>query len=179
MELAPFPGTALYRRLEQEGRLAPNPAWRECHGQDRIWFDHPRFSRAESRRILDRAFELDYQRLGPSLLRAAETRLHGLDLIRPTDDAFLAGRFADLRRFAEEMKPLLWSFVTLAPNEDVRAKAREILRRYHERLGPFSLADRARMGLVNLSARITARRYRRGRNIHQPRTFLDRYRWTT
>lgn len=179
MELAPFPGTALYRRLEQERRLDPDPTWRECHGQDRIWFDHPRFSRADSRKILDRAFELDYQRLGPSLLRAAETRLHGLDLIRPTDDAFLAGRFADLRRFAEEMKPLLWAFVTLAPNEVVRAKARDVLRQYGERLGPFSLSDRAQMGLVNLAARINARRYRHGRNIHQPPTYLDRYRWAT
>lgn len=177
MELAPLPGTVLYQQLEAEGRVRHEVPLREWHGQDRIWFHHPRFTRGESRKILDRAFDLEYQRLGPSLLRVAETRLAGLDLIRPTADAFLAGRFADLRRFAEEMKPLLWAFVTLAPNPSVRRRARALLARYAEQLGPFTWRDRAQMGLVDLMARIAARRYRHGRNIHQPPTFLERYRW--
>ena len=67
MELAPFPGTALYKQNENEGRLDRETPWREQHGQDRLWFRHHAFTSAASKEILDRAFRSEYERLGPSL----------------------------------------------------------------------------------------------------------------
>ena len=178
IEPAPLPGTALYERLEAEGRIRHEIPRQEWHGQHRIWFRHPRFSSAESRRILDRAFQKDFETLGPSLFRIAETRLLGLQIIRETTDAFLARQFDDMRFFAAEMKPLLWAFITMAPNAEVKARPQKLFDDCSlKKLGRFNLKDRVRMGILNLFARIASRRYKKGRAIRQPQTYVDRYRW--
>ena len=178
MQLAPLPGTALYQRLEAQGRIRHEIPWTGWHGQHKIWFRHPIFSPDDSRRILDEAFRMDFEILGPSLMRVAEPRLTGLRSITATFDRFLARRFSDMRIAALEMKPLLWAFITQAPNQTVRFRAKHLLKDYERELGPFSLRDRVEMGIVNLISRIASRRYKHGRAIRQPKTWVDRYRWT-
>ncbi|MBF0503404.1 MAG: radical SAM protein [Candidatus Riflebacteria bacterium] len=176
MELAPLPGTALYKRLEAKGRIRHEIPWREWHGQDTIWFDHPHFNRRESKHILDSAFDREYQILGPSLLRIAETRLRGLAWHPPAADAWLNARYAQMRDYAAEMRPLLPALARFAPNDDIRCRARAAAKKFVDEFGPMSLGDRISGAIVMLAARLEQRRIRQGRSVLQPPTFIDRYR---
>ncbi|MBI4862143.1 MAG: cobalamin B12-binding domain-containing protein [Candidatus Riflebacteria bacterium] len=176
MELAPLPGTATYEKLEDEGRILKDVPYREWHGQDKIWFSHPHFSRDETRELLDGAFEREYLRLGPSLLRTAETRIQALDLVVPAPDELLAARLADLREAAAEMRPLLPAMVRLAPNDAIRRKAEDVDARYRKHFGAPSVTERVVSTFVLWFARLEEWRIRHGRAGHQPPTFVDRYR---
>jgi hypothetical protein len=177
MELGPLPGTALYDRLEAAGRIRHDVPFREWHGQGHIWFQHPNFPREGTKKLLDEAFDQEFQALGPSLMRVAETRLNGLKLPPPPpDDLFMTGRRADLRERATEMRALLPAFIALAPNEKVRAQARHLMAEFARVLGAPSLAERASGALMTLLGRFEERRVRLGRTVHQPPTFRDIYR---
>lgn len=178
MELAPLPGTALFEKLEGEGRLLHDIPMREWHGQDKIWFAHPHVVRADSKRLLDAAFAEDFERLGPSLLRIAATRIEALDTPIPRIDAWRERRLDEMRTAAAEMRPLLPALTRQAPNPRVRAKAEAVERAFRRQFGAMRLDERLGAAVVSLLARLEARRARLGQSVHQPPTFIDRYRWT-
>ncbi|HNV69642.1 MAG TPA: radical SAM protein [Candidatus Ozemobacteraceae bacterium] len=177
MELAPYPGTALYKKLEAQKRIRSEVPYQEWHGQDQIWFRHPHFTPQRSKEILDEAFEREYQALGPSLLRMAETRLLGVENgVFCPGDAFLEARYRDLETIAKRLMPLLPVCERLAPNERVRARARVLIERYQRRFGPPSLLQSA----LSLTAAFCARREKRHLRLNlpplQPQTFIERFR---
>ena len=77
MQLGPMPGTKLYKDYEQEGKLIKDLPYESQHGQGKIWFKHDHFTREESKDFLRLAFEIDYNRNGPSMLRAIKTAFQG------------------------------------------------------------------------------------------------------
>ncbi len=176
MEYSALPGTALYESMQKQGRILKEIPYQEWHGQDRIWFRHPHFSPEQTKERLDQAFARDFEILGPSLLRIAETRIRPLLKRLPTDDPFLAQRLLELRDAAREMYPLIPTLVRMAPNAFVRRRAEMTAALYEQRLGPMSLADRVAAGVVALLARLEERRVRLGDTVHQPPTFRDTYR---
>ncbi|MFZ2960648.1 MAG: cobalamin-dependent protein [Candidatus Ozemobacteraceae bacterium] len=176
MELSPLPGTRTYREMQESGRICQDVPWREWHGQDRIWFKHPHYSRDLSRKVLEEAFDRDFQELGPSLLRIAETRILALDLNAPANDLFLAHRLEDNWTAAREIRPLVHAMIKLAPNYLIRKKGEKIARMFAAKLGPMTVSEKTSALVATLIARLENRKVRQGRWIHQPPTFLDRYR---
>ncbi|PKN44781.1 MAG: radical SAM protein, partial [Deltaproteobacteria bacterium HGW-Deltaproteobacteria-17] len=66
MQLGPMNGTTLYDDYVARGKMLPGIPFRERHGQEKIWFSHPAFSREESQTFLTAAFAQDYRESGPS-----------------------------------------------------------------------------------------------------------------
>ncbi|HNV72242.1 MAG TPA: radical SAM protein, partial [Candidatus Ozemobacteraceae bacterium] len=176
MEYSALPGTELYQRMKAENRLLTHIPYQEWHGQDRIWFKHPHFSPDQTKQRLDWAFARDFEILGPSLLRIADTRIRPVMMRPPSHDVYLARRILELRDAAREMYPLLPSLVRMAPNAFVRHRAERVAALYDQRLGPMSLAEKVAAGLISLFARMEERRVRLGETTHQPPTFRETYR---
>ncbi|MFZ2955932.1 MAG: radical SAM protein [Candidatus Ozemobacteraceae bacterium] len=175
MELGPFPGTPLYERMVKAGRIR-HREYRYWHGQERIWFDHPRFSADDSKRILDEAFRREFQALGPSMLRNAETRLLAVETGRVWTDPFLKARHAIHVKYARQVRPILPALWLLSPTPDLRAKARRVIDRYEQVLGPLTAFEKLQGCLLTLSGRMEQRRLLKGREVSQPPTVITRYR---
>ena len=67
--------SALHAQITAEGRLLPDVDLADTHGQFKFNFQHPAISRDQSKTFLDRAFQLDFERNGPSLFRLMQTMM--------------------------------------------------------------------------------------------------------
>lgn len=117
MELGPMPGTALYRAYEAEGKLLKELPHEENHGQGKIWFTHPNFTREESEEYLQRAFEKDYEVNGASFLRMIETSLRGYDYMRNHPLPLLQRRAKETRAELSKIRSFLFSAGRFSQNQ--------------------------------------------------------------
>jgi hypothetical protein len=69
-----MPGTPLHATMAAQGRLL-DVDLADMHGQFKFNFHHPAITRDESKRLLDDAFRLDFERNGPSLFRLMNTMM--------------------------------------------------------------------------------------------------------
>ncbi len=72
-----MPGTPLWKQMKIEERLKENFPWSDIHGQHVQNWKHPHLPDAVMGDKLDRAFDRDFEVLGPSLLRMMETHFNG------------------------------------------------------------------------------------------------------
>lgn len=175
MELGPLPGTALYEDLELEGRILPDIPYREWHGQDKIWFKHPHFTREETAVYLKDAFQQDYRRQGPSLLRLADTCLRGYRTAVHHSDRRIRGLLPRLRERCQGIRPVLPVALQMAENAKTAELASYLLREYKVEFGKPGLATILSSGVMSMLARIERGRLEAG-YMHQPATRLTRYR---
>lgn len=79
MLYTPLPGTPLFSQMSAAGKMkgeAESPLY-DWHGQYRFNFHHPHLQRGEEESLLLRAFQRDYERNGPSVIRTVRTMLAG------------------------------------------------------------------------------------------------------
>ncbi|MCU0250767.1 MAG: hypothetical protein MUE61_11185, partial [Vicinamibacterales bacterium] len=180
MLYTPVPGTPLYEEMVDQGRLLPDVNLADIHGQDHFNFQHAAIPREESKRLLDWAFRLDYERNGPSVYRLAKTMLEGWKKYRYDPDPRVRERIRDAGRglrggygaalFAME-KYLRRSNVEVSRN--IRALRMDM---EHE-LGLFQRWGNRIAGPALLwLARRDARKYPHGKQI-EPMTFFERRNW--
>jgi hypothetical protein len=180
MLYTPVPGTPLYEQVEAEGRLLPDVDLADIHGQDHFNFQHAAIPREQSKRLLDWAFRLDYERNGPSVYRLAKTMLEGWKKYRNDPDPRVRERIRDAGRglrggygvalFAME-KYLRES------NVEVSQKIHALRQDIEHELGLFQRwADRVAGPALLWLARRDARKYPNGKRI-EPMTFLERRNW--
>lgn len=79
MLYTPVPGTPLDRQLRADGRIKPE---QECdhadaHGQYKFNYRHPHITDGRETEYIIRAFRRDFERNGPSILRAVRTMMNG------------------------------------------------------------------------------------------------------
>jgi hypothetical protein len=98
MLYTPVPGTPLYEEMVDQGRLLPDVDLADIHGQDHFNFQHAAIPREQSKRLLDWAFRLDYERNGPSVYRLAKTMLEGWKKYRYDPDPRVRARIRDAGR---------------------------------------------------------------------------------
>ncbi len=79
MLYTPIPGTPLYEKHRQDGSLLPDEAFplADTHGQYRFNFRHPHIKDGREEGYLLEAFQRDFTRNGPSLLRLIRVLLNG------------------------------------------------------------------------------------------------------
>ncbi|MBF0546936.1 MAG: cobalamin-dependent protein [Candidatus Riflebacteria bacterium] len=177
MELCPLPGTTLFKKLHNEEKILYEITLMDWHGQDKIWFKHNVFSRNETKQILDSAFEKEYLTLGPSFLRIAESRISGVETgPLNVNDQFLYNRHLDLIRLTKEMRPLLRAFIKFSPNDEIKKKARSVEERFRKNFGSPTLLESWLSIIVLFAAHLERRKWRLGKVMHQPPTFIERYR---
>lgn len=170
MQLGPFPTTPLYREYSDRGLLQEDVPYEEWHGQHRIWFDHPHFTPEESEEYLRRAFQLEYDTLGPGMLRMCDTVLRGYITLGDYDDPFIAKRRRRLKEIAGRYYPVLRVMHAHAHNANARRAAEEVIARYRRTLGPLPLHQHVITAVAHIFAAREKYRIKKGPVVHQPKT---------
>lgn len=176
MELGPLPGTALYEEYEAAGRLCHDVPFVEWHGQDKIWFKHPHFGRDETTHYLKDAFEQDYKRQGPSLVRLIDTCLRGYRTMKSHSDARLRKLIPRLKQRCDTMRMLLPAARRYAENDKTIELVEYLDREYRQEFGVPSMVSRAGSTAIDMFAFIESMRLRIGDNMRQPPTRYVKYR---
>jgi len=175
----PFPGTPLYKELEAGGRLLKEADLTGFSGLDRFNFRHAAISRDESKRLIDFAFQRDFERNGPSVYRMIRTMFNGWMRHKNHPDPRVLDRFRKLTTYRNFHCTLLWAMEQMYKNRDKTMSERQrSLRLEMEKEFGFSARMAARLlGPVLLyTARREEERLARG-VTYEPRTFIERRNW--
>ncbi len=172
---SPAPGTPLWDRMEDEGRLLKEIPYEDCHAFKQPWFYHPHFTLAEAEKVQRDAYLRDYHELGPSLARLLDTVLEGYLSFRDTDSPSLLARAREIERRKSYYKSGIYAMELLAPTREMRYLIRDIRRRWEDvfgKLNPFEM--------FLASGGYTAGTLRRVYNhfftdVLQPRTMVTHY----
>jgi len=180
MLYTPMPGTPLEQQVAAEGRMLDGIDLADIHGQFKFNFRHAAISRDESKRLLDRAFRLDFERNGPSLYRLMQTMMQGVRQYGADHDPRVRERLASA---AEQLRSsygaALWAMEKYMreSNQAVSERIRELRLQVERELGGLSKYINHLLGPVLLwTSRREARRFPAGRPI-EPRTFVERANW--
>jgi hypothetical protein len=84
MLYSPIPGTPLHAKHEKEGSLLPESemSYADAHGQYRFNYRHPHIRDGKEEGYLLDAFQHDFERNGPSLLRMIRVLLNAWHMYR-------------------------------------------------------------------------------------------------
>jgi radical SAM superfamily enzyme YgiQ (UPF0313 family) len=109
MLYTPVPGTPLYQEMAQQDRLLTQIDLADIHGQFKFNFRHAAISREDSKKFLDWAFQLDFERNGPSIYRMCRTMLQGWRRYKDYPDARVRERFArEMQKLRGVYSAALW-----------------------------------------------------------------------
>jgi len=166
MQLTPLPGTPLYKRYLEEGKLIPGFPYQRLSGQIALSFLHNNFTTDEAGKITRMAFRRKYEADGPGIVNMARTALAGYERAladsverdriglgwnwstmrydragRSEPDTFMQGRIRFLRQRAREFRPILPASLLFSPNAAARARSAALMRRYRTVFGKPSFQD--------------------------------------
>ena len=132
--VSPFPGTALWERLKDEGRIYDVP-WEDVH----FWSGAQKnvaFEPHETLNLTEHGYDLLYRTWGPSLLRRLDVQLSGYSFCLQSDNPVLRRHRS---RFLKNQSGLLWTVLRsmdrFAPNGVVRRRVRKIDEKYRAIIG--------------------------------------------
>ncbi|MFW6031503.1 MAG: B12-binding domain-containing radical SAM protein [Myxococcota bacterium] len=162
--LCPFPGTPLWERLTQEGRIDPAQVPVESISffggggmKPKHFYEH------EIMEIIDRGYRLLYETWGASFFRQWKVLLNGFEYCKDHPDPKVRERAEYHRKMSTEMYPLTLAMEVYAPNATVRKLVRDQRQRYERLLGPVSKGQRLVQKLVLNAARKAAEK-----ELHDP-----------
>jgi radical SAM superfamily enzyme YgiQ (UPF0313 family) len=133
---SPAPGTPLYERMVEEGRIYHWIPLEEWHAFKQPWFYHPAFSLLEAEHIQNLAYERDFHELGPSLLRYIAVEFEGFQNLKNSPKPHLRARAEFFARQMWKYKIMLAAMDHLAPTAAVRELVREVRARVESSFGP-------------------------------------------
>ena len=176
MQLGPLPETQMYLDYKEEGVLDEEVPYKEWHGQYRIWFHHPAFTREESENYLRKAFQYDYDQQGSSLLRMCDTVIRGYSTLKDSEDPYMINRGKQLLRKARIYRTLFPILFRYAHTKHVKSLTEEVIGRYEALLGPARLLLRLKSFFAGLFAAREAKRVRTEQTVSQPAMMKTLYR---
>jgi radical SAM superfamily enzyme YgiQ (UPF0313 family) len=181
MLYTPIPGTPLYEDVEAQGRLL-DVDLADIHGQWKFNFRHAAIARDDSKTLLDWAFNLDYERNGPSLFRLMRTMFEGWKKYRDDPDPLVRARaWLEAKQLRTGYGAALWAMEKYLrdTNRQVSERIRELRIEVERELGIVSRLVNHVAGPVALwASRRDHRRFPEGRRL-EPRMFVDRRNWGT
>jgi radical SAM superfamily enzyme YgiQ (UPF0313 family) len=181
MLYTPIPGTPLYQDVEAQGRLL-DVDLADIHGQWKFNFQHEAIARDDSKTLLDWAFDLDYERNGPSLFRLMRTMFDGWKRYRDDSDPLVRARaWLEAKQLRTSYGAALWAMEKYLrdTNRQVSERIRELRVEVERELGIVSRVVNHVAGPVALwASRREQRLYPEGRRL-EPRMFVDRRNWAT
>ena len=132
--VSPFPGTKLWERLRDEGRIDDVP-WEDVH----FWSGAQKninFEAHETLNLTEYGYDLLYQTWGPCVLRRLDVQLSGYAWCRRSSNRLLRRYRAEFHR---RQCAMLWTGIyamdRYAPNGVVRRRVRKIDEKYRRLLG--------------------------------------------
>jgi hypothetical protein len=180
MLYTPVPGTPLHREMAEQGRLLKDVDLADIHGQDRFNFLHESISREESKQFLESAFQLDFEKNGPSLFRVCRTTFQGWQRYKNHPDLRVRERFQrEVATLKHAYTGVLWAMEHRLKNAN-RSMVPQIraLRQDIEREFGFVTAAVSRVvgPVLWWTSILEDRRLARG-NRHEPPTIIGRSNW--
>jgi radical SAM superfamily enzyme YgiQ (UPF0313 family) len=175
MQLGPLPVTALYKEYESAGKLRFDIPFEDWHGQDKIWFKHEHFTRDETDYFTRRAFQIDYERQGPSLLRIADTSLRGYRTLSTHANPRIRGLTPRLKRRCLDLYALFPACRQSAENARTHELVDYLEREYAKEFGPPSLLTRAASLLLSCFAAVQRWQLKDPTFMYQPPTVCTAY----
>lgn len=172
---APVPGTPLWDRMSEEGRLIPGIPWEDMHAFHEPWYYHPHFTVLEGRDIQEEAYQRDFHELGPTLLRYIDTEYEGWKHLRLSEKPHLRAR-ADF--FAQQMrtyKVILAAMDYLVSTAHMRELVRNVRRKVEASFGPTNIFQLSIAGGFFLAGRLREFRNRHWGDVIQPPTKVRHY----
>ncbi|MFC1760996.1 B12-binding domain-containing radical SAM protein [Planctomycetota bacterium] len=176
MQLGPLPGTALYKDYLAKGKLRADAPLQSQHGQKHIWFHHDHFTPEESDTFLRKAFCFDFQRNGPSMIRATKTSLQGYEYCLNHANETIREKARGFKEILEMRRYFLFSSHLFSPNEKTRAMLVDIRRSYRQLFGRTNLKTR---GVSLVVALLSLKEYLRIKfltDVRQPKTLFSQFR---
>lgn len=174
MQLGPLPGTALYEKFDRLGILRKDIPLEEWHGQHRIWFDHPHFTKAESEEYIRAAFKKAYDKLGSSLLRNFETNLFGYLSSKDDSHPAIQARNRHFRRSCLTYYPALDVMIRHGHNKFSIEYAGKVKGAFEKAFGPHTPLIKAKSLAARALAGIESARIATIGNLRQPPTRLTK-----
>lgn len=141
MQLGPIPGTTLYRKYEEDGKLLKEVPYLAQHGQKQIWFSHDNFSKEETEIILKNAFDYDYTENGASVFRAMDTTLQGYQYCKNHNDSRINSRGSDFKKMLKMMRYFLLSARIFVENEASKNLLSKVRSNFNEQFGRIDLSS--------------------------------------
>jgi hypothetical protein len=180
MLYTPVPGTPLYDEVAGEGRMLTGVDLADIHGQYKFNFEHAAISRDDSKRFLDWAFRLDFEKNGPSLFRIWRTTLDGWLRYKNHPEPRVRDRFHwESRQLKSASGPFLWAMERRLrkTNEEISIKIRALRQDIGREFGMLNRTLSRLAGPVLLwTSRLEDKRLARGRT-YEPPTFVERHNW--
>jgi haloalkane dehalogenase len=132
--LSPFPGTVLYDKLEEEGRVMEVP-WEDVH----FWSGAQRNIALESHETLnltEYGYDLLYKTWGASMLRKLDVLLRGYEFCLDSDNPIMRDyKSTFFKCQAAMLWNLLYAMDRFAPNGVVRRRVLKIDEKYRQLIG--------------------------------------------
>ncbi len=132
--VSPFPGTPLWERLREEGRVDQVP-WEDVH----FWSGAQKnvaLEPHETLNLVEHGYDLMYNTWGPSILRRLDVQLDGYAWCLKSANAVLRRHRA---RFFKRQCAMLWTSLygidRYAPNGVVRRRVRKMDEKYRQLIG--------------------------------------------
>jgi radical SAM superfamily enzyme YgiQ (UPF0313 family) len=180
MLYTPVPGTPLYAEISGQGRMLPDVDYADIHGQYKFNFEHAAISRDDSKRFLDWAFRLDFERNGPSLYRIWRTTLEGWKRYKNHPEPRVRLRFDwEVRQLKTASGAVLWAMEhrLRKTNEELSKRIRSLRREIGNEFGGWGRAVGALLGPILLwTARKEEKRLANG-FTYEPKTIIERTNW--
>jgi len=132
--LSPFPGTELWFKMKDEGRLKDVP-WENVH----MWSGSQKnlaLEDHETLNIVEYGYEMLYRTWGPSLLRRLNVELNGYEYcINSTNPLLRVNKSKFFKKQCGMVWTLLSSMERFAPNGIVRRQAQQVNKKYRTIIG--------------------------------------------
>jgi haloalkane dehalogenase len=134
-QVCPFPGTPLWYRLKEEGRMEEVP-WTEVAFYGGGGYKYKNFENHELQTLILEGYRRFYETWGPSLIRQLKVDLNGYEWCRASSNPLLRDQRAEIHKEgAEAIYPLIRASEHFAPNGIVRRKIGQIEERYVKNFG--------------------------------------------
>lgn len=173
--LAPGPGTPLYDRLKEEGRILSIIPYEEWHAFKQPWFVHPEFSLKQAEEVQEQAYQRDFHELGPSLMRYIEAEYEGWQNLKDSSQPHLRAR---AQSFAKEMwkyRIMLLAMEHLAPTSKMSGMVREVRMKVEGSFGRATAFEHVAARGLHATGRLREYRSRWWGDAIQPPTRVVRY----
>jgi len=179
MLYTPVPGTPLYQEVASQGRIL-DVDYADIHGQYKFNFEHPAISRDDSKKFLDWAFQLDFERNGPSLYRIWRTTLEGWRRHKNHPEPRVRERFRwEVRQLKTASGAVLWAMERRlrSVNQELSQRVRALRCDIEKEFGRWNRVTALLAGpLLAWTARREEKRLARG-VTYEPHTIIERRNW--
>lgn len=180
MLYTPVPGTPLYNEMSDQGRLLQDMDPADIHGQFKFNFHHAAISRDDSKKFLDWAFRLDFERNGPSLYRMCRTMLQGWKRYKNYPDARVRERFTrDIQKLSTAYSGALWAMERQfrKVNRDVSDQIRSLRAEIKREFPVLSRITAAALGPYLLWSSLREEKRLAAGKTYEPPTIIQRSNW--